>query len=98
MANYDAQTQSAEPLYSAVRLLEEGVTRDPNFALAWAMLARAHDALYANNADHTDSRRAAAENALQQALRLRPDLGEVHSRRVTFCWLPPGIIPRFVRN
>jgi serine/threonine protein kinase/Tfp pilus assembly protein PilF len=78
MANYDAQTQSTEPLYSAVRLLEEGVNRDPGFALAWAMLARAHDALYSNNADHTDSRRAAAENALQQALRLRPDLGEVH--------------------
>jgi serine/threonine protein kinase/Tfp pilus assembly protein PilF len=78
MVNYDAQTQSTEPLYSAARLLEEAVNRDPSFALAWAMLARAYDGLYSNNADHTESRRTAAENALQQALRLRRDLGQVH--------------------
>jgi serine/threonine protein kinase len=78
MANYDEQTQSTEPLASAVRLLEETVNRDPGFALAWALLARAHDGLYWSNTDHTDSRRTAAENALQQALSLRPDLGEAH--------------------
>ena len=78
MANYDEQTQSTEPLASAARLLEETVTRDPGFALAWALLARAHDGLYWSNTDHTDSRRTAAENALQQALNLRPDLSEAH--------------------
>jgi len=78
MENYDQQTQSTEPLYSAVRLLEEAVNRDPSFALAWAMLASAHDRLYWYEADHPESRRTAAENALQNALRLRPDLGEVH--------------------
>ena len=78
MVSYDAQTQSTEPLYSAARLLEEAVSRDPSFALAWAMLARAYDGLYSNNADHTETRLTAAENALQQALRLRPDLGQVH--------------------
>jgi hypothetical protein len=61
-----------------VRLLEEAVNRDPGFALAWAMLARAHDGLYWHSADHTETRRTAAENALQKALQLRPDLGEVH--------------------
>jgi serine/threonine protein kinase len=76
---YDHQTQSAESVYSAIRLLEEAVHRDSNFALAWTKLAKAHDDLYSwNNADHTESRRAAAETALQTALRLRPDLGEVH--------------------
>jgi serine/threonine protein kinase len=78
IANYDEQTQSPELFYSAARLLEEAVKRDPDFVLAWALLARANDVLYWSNADHTDSRRAAAENALQKALSLRADLGEVH--------------------
>ncbi|MBV8276274.1 MAG: protein kinase, partial [Verrucomicrobia bacterium] len=78
LANYDEQTQSTESFSSAARLLEEAVNRDPGFALAWALLARAHDGLYWSNADHTESRRSSAEAALHQALTLRPDLGEVH--------------------
>ena len=77
-ANYYETTQGWEPLESAVRLLNEAVARDPNFALAWCSLARAHDCAYWYNEDHTDSRRSAAENALQKALTLRPDLGEIH--------------------
>ena len=76
--NYDHDTQSTESLYSAVRLLEEAVHRDASFALAWSTLARAHDDLYWRNADHTETRRAAVETALQTALRLRSDLGDVH--------------------
>jgi serine/threonine protein kinase len=77
-ANYYETTQGWEPLESAVRLLDEAVARDPNFALAWCTLAKAHDCAYWYNEDHTDSRRSAAENALQKALSLRPDLGEIH--------------------
>ena len=76
--HYDRDTQSTESLYSGVRLLEEAAHRDPNFALAWSALASAHDDLYSHNTDHTESRRKAAETALETALRLRPDLGEVH--------------------
>jgi serine/threonine-protein kinase len=78
MANYDEQTQSTEPFASGARLLQEAVQRDPSFALAWALLAHADDGLYWTNADHTESRRTAAEDALQKALSLRPDLGETH--------------------
>lgn len=78
--NYDEATQGWDPLFSAVRLLEEAVSRDPNFALAWLQLSRMHDALYWFNADRSDSRRHAAETALQKALSLRPDLGENHLR------------------
>jgi hypothetical protein len=78
--NYDEATQGWDPLFSAVRLLEEAVSRDPNFALAWLQLSRMHDALYWFNADRSDSRRSAAETALQKALSLRPDLGENHLR------------------
>jgi serine/threonine protein kinase/tetratricopeptide (TPR) repeat protein len=76
--NYDEATQGWDPLFSAVRLLEEAVSRDPNFALAWLQLSRMHDALYWFNADRSENRRQAAETALQKALRLRPDLGENH--------------------
>ena len=78
MANYDEQTQSPEAFSSGARLLEDAVNRDPDFALAWALLAQAHDSLYWSDTDHTDSRRTAAEDALHKALSLRPDLGEVH--------------------
>jgi serine/threonine protein kinase/tetratricopeptide (TPR) repeat protein len=78
MANYDEQTQSPEAFLSGARLLEDAVRRDPDFALAWALLAQAHDSLYWSDTDHTDRRRTAAEDALHQALNLRPDLGEVH--------------------
>jgi TolB-like protein len=77
-ANYYETTQGWEPLESAVRLLNEAVARDPDFALAWCSLAKAHDCAYWYNEDHTDSRRSAAESALQKALSLRPDLGEIH--------------------
>jgi serine/threonine protein kinase/Tfp pilus assembly protein PilF len=76
--NYDETTQGWEPLDSAVRLLNEAVARDPGFALAWCCLAKVHDYAYWYNEDHTDRRRAAAESALQKALGLRPDLGEIH--------------------
>jgi serine/threonine protein kinase len=78
IAGYDEQTQTTEPLASGARLLQEAVNRDPSFALAWALLAQADDGLYWTNADHTESRRTAAEEALQKALTLRPDLGQAH--------------------
>jgi serine/threonine protein kinase len=78
MANFDEQTQSTEAFSSGARLLQEAVNRDPDFALAWALLAQAHDGLHWSNADHTESRRKAAEDALNKALSLRPDLGEAH--------------------
>jgi serine/threonine protein kinase/predicted Zn-dependent protease len=76
--NYDESIQQWDPLYTAVRLLDEATTRDPNFVLAWCLLAEAHDDLYWYDADHSDSRRAAAQTAIDQAMRLHPDSGEVH--------------------
>jgi serine/threonine protein kinase len=78
LENYSEEIQQWDPLYTAVRLLEEATTRDPNFVLAWCRLAEAHDNLYWYNADHSESRRAAAQTAIDQAMRLRPDSGEVH--------------------
>jgi TolB-like protein/Tfp pilus assembly protein PilF len=62
----------------AIELLNQAVARDPNFFLAYCQLAYANDILYLANLDHTPSRRALAEAAVQTALRLRPDAGETH--------------------
>lgn len=77
LENYDELTQQWEPLYTAVRLLDEATARDPNFVLAWCRLAEAHDILYLNNGDISASQRVAAQAAVDNAIRLRPDLGEV---------------------
>ncbi len=71
------RTGSEANVRSAQRLLSQAVELDSGFAAAWALLARAHSFLYFNRTDATEGRRAAAEQALAQALRLKPDLAEV---------------------
>jgi tetratricopeptide (TPR) repeat protein len=78
MISYHEDVQGWEPLYAVLRLLEEAVTRDPTFTIAWCQLAATNDALYWYNADRSDARKAAAENALQKALALQPDNGQTH--------------------
>jgi serine/threonine protein kinase/tetratricopeptide (TPR) repeat protein len=65
-------------LLDAIKLLEEATRRDNQFALAYCLLAKAHDDLYSWNFDNTPERRALGDAAVNEALRLRPDLAEVH--------------------
>jgi serine/threonine protein kinase/Tfp pilus assembly protein PilF len=67
-----------ESLSEAVRLLNEAIERDPNFALAYYQLAQAHDQLYFSGIDHTPARLALADAAIQSLTRLRPNSGEAH--------------------
>jgi len=67
-----------ETLLKAVRLLDEAISRDGNFALAYCWAARAHIALYWFDLDHTPARLAEAKATAQKALVLAPDLGEAH--------------------
>ncbi len=60
----------------AIESLEEAVRLDPNFAVAWAMLARINSGLYFWT-DAAFGRRAVAQTSLETALRLQPDLPEV---------------------
>ena len=62
----------------AANSFAEATQLDPNFAAAWALLARMHSLLYFWNDDVTPARREAAHTALETALRLQPDLPEVH--------------------
>src|SRR5438445_325420 len=65
----------------AIDLLNRAVARDPSFFDAYIALAVHHDQLYFFNLDHTPARLAAAEAAVQEAFRIRPNAGEAHLAR-----------------
>lgn len=71
------RTTNESNMRDAQRLLNEAVAMDPDFAVAWALLARVHSYFYFNRTDATKTRRSEAERALGEALRLKPDLAEV---------------------
>ena len=63
-----------------IDLLNQAVARDPSFFKAYCLLAAAHDQLYFVG-DHTPGRLAAAEAAVREAFRIRPNAGEAHLAR-----------------
>ena len=67
-----------EKLPEAAQLLNEAVMRDPHFLQAWCLLSRVHSVAYFRGHDHTQARLDLANAALQTALHLQPDAGEVH--------------------
>jgi TolB-like protein/class 3 adenylate cyclase/Flp pilus assembly protein TadD len=73
-----------ETLLKAVRLLDEAISRDPNFALAYCWASRAHNSLYWFEFDHTPARLTQAKATAQKALTLAPDLGEAHLAQAMF--------------
>jgi len=70
-----------EKLVEAAGLLDQAVARDPDFLLAHCLLANTHGLIYFYGLDHTPSRVALAEAAVNAAARLRPDAGETHLAR-----------------
>jgi TolB-like protein/Tfp pilus assembly protein PilF len=56
--------------------LDKAIQRDPTFVRAYCLLSTVELILY-RYFDHSPARQAKAENAVQTALRLRPDLAEV---------------------
>jgi serine/threonine protein kinase/tetratricopeptide (TPR) repeat protein len=69
---------SEEGMRLRIRLLEQAVQLDPNFALAYAELSKTHSALYWWSYDHTDDRLAKAKAAVEGALEIDPDLPQAH--------------------
>jgi serine/threonine-protein kinase len=61
----------------ALRILEEAVTRDPYFALAYCLISRFHGELYWFGYDRTRERLTQAKVAADTALRLQPDSSDV---------------------
>jgi TolB-like protein/Flp pilus assembly protein TadD len=66
-----------KPVLDALSLLQQAVHLDPNFAIAHCATAHAQAFLY-RKFDPTPERRALADEAINSALRLQPDLPEVH--------------------
>jgi TolB-like protein/Tfp pilus assembly protein PilF len=67
-----------DTLLKAVRLLDEAIRRDGNFALAYCWRTTAHDNLYWYGLDRTPARLEMAQISAERALALVPDLGEAH--------------------
>jgi TolB-like protein/Tfp pilus assembly protein PilF len=67
-----------EKLPQAAQLLDQAVARDPQFLQALCLLSRVHSVAYFRGHDRTPVRLDLANAALEAALRLQPDAGEVH--------------------
>jgi serine/threonine-protein kinase len=63
---------------SSLRMYEKAVELDSNFAVAYAMLALAHNQMYWMYYDRSDERRAQAKRAIDRAFELEPGLPEAH--------------------
>ncbi|MGD2245633.1 MAG: protein kinase [Candidatus Aminicenantes bacterium] len=62
----------------AIRMLEQAVALDPEFALAYTRLSRSHSAMYHYGYDRTEYRKKKAMETSLKALELEPNLPEVH--------------------
>jgi TolB-like protein/class 3 adenylate cyclase len=71
---YNDPAGSEKSLARKTELLEQATRRDPGFALAYCALARAHGDFDVEKPRHLQL----AKQALDIAVRLRPDLGETH--------------------
>jgi len=62
----------------AIEMYEKAVELDPHFALAYAMLAQAHAWMFWKGSDSSPERLAQAQQAVDAALQLMPELPEAH--------------------
>ena len=69
----DAPTQRR-----SLNFLEQAVSLDPKFALAWAELSRGHTSMYHFRFDYDEARLAKARECADRALVLQPDLRQGH--------------------
>ena len=82
--SYINATDVRAALLQALKSLDEAIKRDPNFVSAYCYVARANDLLYFFDLDPTPERITLAENAVNNALRLRPDSAEAHFARADY--------------
>lgn len=82
-----------------VELCAEASKLDPNFALAWAYEARAHNVIYFYAFDRSPQRLARARLCAETALKLQPDLAEAHLAYARVQWFetpePAALLPTY---
>jgi serine/threonine protein kinase len=71
-------TKIRPQLLDTIAMSEQATRLDPSFALAFCQIAQADDNLCALRLDVTETRRIHGDAAVDQALRLKPDLPEAH--------------------
>ncbi len=76
--DYFNRSWELNDIRSAIQMYQRAVELDSTFALAYAMLSRGHSSMYWEYFDHSDQRRATAEEAVARALTLQPQLAEAH--------------------
>lgn len=76
---YELGQRTEDSIGRALKLLDEAVALDPEFALAWASLANAHLLSQSYLDVPVDDVRVAARAAADRALELDPDMGEVYT-------------------
>jgi serine/threonine protein kinase/Flp pilus assembly protein TadD len=69
---------NGRPFLDAIALLEQATRLDSTFALAYCHIAKADAWLYRLNLDDTPKRRMHGDAAVNEALRLKPNLPETH--------------------
>jgi TolB-like protein/class 3 adenylate cyclase len=79
-----ARVATQETQEAAVSSFDEAVRLDPQFAVAWTALSRVHSRIFFSGDDMTPSRRGLAEKALNEAIRLQPNLPETQLARAYF--------------
>lgn len=90
MLAYDFYLRARESFYqnnceNAVHLLEQAVARDPQFAFARFFAAQVQLFIY-RYSDHTPKRLNQAQQAVEAALRVAPDLPQSHLVKAQYCY------------
>jgi tetratricopeptide (TPR) repeat protein len=91
----NVSSENRENNESAIKLLEQAIAADPNFASAYAELARAYNIkafYYASDAEKKKLN-VEAEVAVEKALTLNPDLPEGHFARGLILWTHANRFP-----
>jgi len=89
MLAYDLYLRARESFFQsnyrkAIQLLETAIGRDPQFALAYCLMAEAHLYTYRFMGDMTPDRLAKAKGAAETASRLAPNLAESHLAKAQY--------------
>lgn len=81
-------SENREDTEAAIKVLEEAVAIDPNFAEAYAQLARGYNTMAFKYSSDSDRKRyhENAEVAIEKALALNPNLAEGHFARGLILW------------
>jgi serine/threonine-protein kinase len=76
--DYNDRSEEEQDYQIAIQMYQKAVESDPDFALGYARLSIVHSAMWWFFHDRTQERLAVAREAVDQALRLDPDLPEAH--------------------